>query len=86
MGPSAVDRGLTSVRTAVAGLAVAVALLLLFRVPLVATFRAGLIVLAALEVLSFGRRALSSEVRARALVEVAVKLAILAAAYVMLSS
>jgi hypothetical protein len=51
----------------------------------VPTFRAALIVLAALEVLAFGRRALSSGAVPRDYVAIAVKLGLLAAAYLALS-
>lgn len=80
------DRAVAVVRTSVAALAIAVALLLLLRIPLVPTFRAALIVLAALEILVFGRRALSAAVRPMAWVELAVKLVVLAGAYLALSS
>ncbi len=79
-----IDRVLTPVRTGTAALALAVALALLVRIPLIATFRGALIVLAALEVLSFGWRALSGGARPRAWVEVIVKLAVLAVAYLAL--
>lgn len=62
------------------------ALLLLLRVPLVPTFRAALVLLAALEVLAYGRRELSGVTGARERLEIAVKLALLAAAYVALSA
>ena len=84
--PSAVDRAAGAARLGVAALAIAVALLLLLKVPLIATFRAGLIVLAALEVLQFGRRVLSSDARPVMWAEIAVKLAVLAVAYLVLSS
>ena len=74
-----------AVRTATAALAVAVALFLLLRIPLIATFRAALIVLAALEVLSFGRRALSRDWGAALWAEIAVKLAVLTVAYLAVS-
>lgn len=74
------DRVLASARTGAAALAIAVGLALL-KVPLIATFRAALVVLAALELLSFGHRALSASPGARAWVEIALKLAVLAAGY-----
>jgi hypothetical protein len=74
-----------AVRTGTAALAVAVALFLLLRIPLIATFRAALIVLAALEVLSFGRRALSRDWSAALWAEIAVKLAVLTVAYLAVS-
>jgi hypothetical protein len=79
------DRAVAVARTGVAALALAVALLLLFKVPLIATFRAGLIVLAALELLAFGRRALSRDAHLSLWVEIALKLAVLAAAYLVLA-
>jgi len=75
------ERLLAAARAGTAALAVAVALFLLFKVPLLATFRAALIALAALELLAFGRRALSAQLRPVAWVEIAVKLAVLAGAY-----
>lgn len=81
-----IDRALAITLTGVGALAIAVALQLLFRIPPVATFRAALIVLAALEVLAFGRRALSARVRPRHWIELSVKLAVLAVGYVVLSS
>lgn len=87
MPPTRIERLVSAARTGTAALAVGVALFLLLRVSLVATFRAALIVLAALEVLSFGWRALSIEARpAAAWIEIAVKLAVLAAAYVAVGS
>jgi hypothetical protein len=77
-----VQRVLSPVRTGTAALAVAVALALLLKVPLIATFRAAVIVLAALEVLAFGQRVLSAGAGVGRWVEIAVKLAVLAAAYV----
>lgn len=85
MTVASLDRALAAVRTATAGLALAVALLLLLRVPLVATFRGALIALAALELLAFGRRALSGGERPAGWIEVGVKLAVLAGAYLALS-
>lgn len=79
------DRGVAVVRTGVAALAMAVAVQLLVRIPLIPTFRAALIVLAALEVLAFGRRALSGGERPAGWLELAVKLVVLAAAYLALS-
>ncbi|MBI2764692.1 MAG: MFS transporter [Chloroflexi bacterium] len=58
---------------------------LLFKVPLIATFRVALIVLAALELLVGGRRALGPG-GIRAGLELVVKLAVLAAAYLVLGS
>ncbi len=87
--PPATDRlsaAVGIVRTATAALAVAVALSLLLRVPVVATFRASLLILAALEILAFGRAALSRASWRRPAVELVVKLAILGAAYSALSS
>ncbi len=78
------DRAVAAVRTATAGMAVAVALLLAGLVPLIATFRAALIVLAALEILSFGRRALAGRRWVTEAAALALKLAILAAAYIVL--
>lgn len=81
-----VERVLSVVRTGTAALALALALLLLLRIPLLATFKAALIVLAALEVLAFGRRVLSADARAIAWVEIVVKVTVLGAAYVVLGS
>jgi hypothetical protein len=81
MRSSPFDRAVAAVRTGTAALAVAVALFLLLRIPLLATFRVSLVVLAALELLSFGRRALSRDARAALWAEVALKLAVLAVAY-----
>lgn len=81
---SPIDRVLGPVRTGTAALAVAVGLALLLKVPLVATFRAAILVLAALEVLAVGRRALSAEGGIRVWVELIVKLAVLGTAYVAL--
>ena len=78
----AIERALGYVRIGVGGLAVAVGLFLLFRLSLIASFRAALIVLAALEVLAFGRRALSRDTRWGPWGELAFKLAVLAVAYV----
>ncbi len=72
------------VRTAVAGVAIAVALLLLFRIPLIASFRASLIALAAIELFSFGAAAVSRSIGVRDVLEIGVKLLILAAAYLAL--
>jgi hypothetical protein len=80
-----VERALAAVRTGTAALALAVALLLLFKVPLIGTFRTALIVLAALELLVDGRRALGAG-GIRAGLELAVKLAVLAAAYLVLGT
>jgi hypothetical protein len=71
-------------RTAVAGMAVAVALLLLFRIPLIASFRGALIALAAIELLSFGAAAVSRNIGMRDVLSVAMKLLVLAAAYMAL--
>jgi hypothetical protein len=73
------------VRTAVAGVAVAVALLLLFRIPLIASFRAALIGLAAIELLSFGAAAVSRNIGVRDALAIAMKLLVLAAAYLALA-
>lgn len=86
MRATAFDRAVAAVRTATAGLAVGVALLLLLRIPLLATFRGALLVLAALEVLAFGRAALSASASLRLWVELTLKLAILAAAYLALGT
>ncbi len=86
MAAATLDRVLAAVRTGIAALALAVALLLLFKVPLLATFRAALVVLAALELLAFGRRALSRDARATNWVEIAAKLAVLGAAYLVLAA
>ena len=75
-------RFVAAMRIAAAALAVAVALFLLLRVSLLASFRAALVLLAALEVLQFGRRALAKDTGAALYVELAVKLVILAIAYV----
>ncbi len=83
---ASLERALRAVRTATAGLALGVALLLLLRIPIVETFRAALIVLAALELLSFGHRTLSGRSGVAAWVGLAVKLAVLAGAYVVLAS
>jgi hypothetical protein len=80
-----VERLARPVRTAVAGVAIAVALLLLFRIPLVASFRAALIALAAIELFSFGAAAVSRSVGVRDVLEIGVKLLILAAAYLALA-
>ena len=65
-------------------MAVAVALLLLFRIPLVASFRAALIALAAIELFSFGAAAVSRSVGVRDVLAIGMKLLILAAAYLAL--
>jgi hypothetical protein len=78
------DRAVDTVRTGVAGIAVAAALFLLLRVPLLASFRAAILVLAALEVLASGRRMLSGGPWARELTTLGVKAAILVAAYLAL--
>lgn len=83
---SRLDRMVGTIRLATAALAVAVALLLLMRIPLIETFRASLILLAALEVLSFGRQALSTDAWLRPAATLLVKLAVLATAYVALAS
>jgi len=82
---AALDRAVAAARTGTAGLALGVALLLLLRIPLIATFRGALIALAALELLAFARRGLSAEVPLRAWLEIAIKLAVLAIAYVALA-
>jgi hypothetical protein len=81
-----VDRAVAVARTGIAALAVAVALQLLLRIPLLSTFRAALVVLAALELLAFGRHALSGATNAAAYVEIVVKLAVLLVAYLAVSS
>jgi hypothetical protein len=81
---AAFDRAVDAVRTAVAGIAVAVGLFVLLHVPLIASFRYAIIVLAALEVLSSGRRMLGGGPWVREAISLAVKVAILAAAYVAL--
>lgn len=81
-----VERAVSAIRIATAGLAIAVALLLALKIPLIATFRAALIVLAASEVLAFGRKALSSDARRVAWAEIALKLIVLGAAYVALAA
>lgn len=78
------ERGLAFARAAVAGMAVALGLFLLFHAPLVATFRAALVALAALEVLAFGT-ALVRGAAWRAWVEIGVKLAVLGGGYAALS-
>lgn len=80
------DRAVAVARTGVAALAIAVALQLLLRIPPLATFRAALVMLAALEVLAFGRRALSAGVTAPGWIELAVKLAVVGVAYAVLSA
>ncbi len=86
MTPAALDRAVGAVRTATAGIAVALALFLLMRVSLVASFRLALLVLAALEILAAGRHMLSGGPWKREAVETAVKVAILAGAYVALGA
>lgn len=89
MTASASDRATALIdraRTGVAALALAIALLLLFHVQLITTFRASLLVLAALEILLFGRAVLSSASWRRPAIEVLLKLIVLAGAYVALSS
>lgn len=86
MTAASLDRTLAYVRTGTAALAVAVALFLLLRVPVVATFRAALVALAALELLAFGRQALAREGSWSEWSSVAVKLAVLAIAYLAVSS
>ena len=81
MTAAAFERAVGMVRTATAGIAVAVSLFLLFRVPLVASFRSGVIALAALEVLLAGRRALAGGPWLTESVALAVKVAVLAVAY-----
>lgn len=84
MTAARIDRALAAGRAATAGLAVAVALFLLFHVALVATFRAALVALAALEVMSFGWAALSRGADAPAWAVMGAKLAILGTAYLVL--
>lgn len=79
------DRAVDAIRVGTAALAIAVALLLTLKIPLIATFRAGLILLAAFEVLAFGRRALSSDTGPLVWAEIAVKLAVLVTAYLVLA-
>lgn len=79
-------RAVAAGRIAIAALSVAVALQLLFKISLIATFRAGLIALAALEVLHFGWRALSQGSSVVLWTEILIKLAVLAVAYAALSS
>ena len=79
-----IERVIAPVRHGVAALALAVGIALLFKIPLVATFRAALIVLAALELLSFGQRALSGRAGAVLWLEIVVKLAVLGGAYLAL--
>jgi hypothetical protein len=67
-------------------MAVAVGLLLLFRIPLIASFRASLVVLAAVEILGFGAAFTSRRVGALELAATVLKLAVLAGAYLALSS
>lgn len=62
----------------------AVALLLLFRIPLIPVFRAGLIALAAIELLSFGAAAVSRDIGIRDVLAIGMKLLILGAAYLAL--
>ena len=81
MTAASVERVTAAVRTATAGIAVAVALFLLFRVPLVASFRYALIVLAALEVLLAGRRVLAGRAWLNEAIAVVVKILVLAIAY-----
>lgn len=66
-------------------MAIAVGLLLLFRIPLVASFRAGLIGLAAIELFSFGAAAVSRSIGVRDVLAIAMKLLVLAGAYFALS-
>lgn len=80
------ERVARPLRTAVAGMAVAVALLLLLRIPLLASFRAALVVLAAVEVVGFGAAAVSRRITPVDVATVLVKLAVLGAAYLALSS
>lgn len=73
------------VRTAVAGMAIAVGLLLLFRISLVASFRSALLLLAAVEILAFGAAVVSRGIDLRDVIGAAAKLLILGAAYIALS-
>lgn len=85
MSAAALERALATARTGIAALAVAVALLLLLRVPLIATFRGALVVLAALEILAFGWVLLERGARVRDWWTIAAKIAVLAGAYLALS-
>jgi hypothetical protein len=76
-----IERVLAPVRTGTAALAIAVGLALLVKIPLIATFRAAIVALAALEVLSFGQRALSANAGVGVWIELLVKLAVLVVAY-----
>jgi uncharacterized membrane protein len=73
------------IRTAVAGIALAVGLFLLFRIPLVASFRTAVLALAALELLSFGAAVVSRGAGVRDAITIVIKLAILGGAYLALS-
>ena len=84
MTSAAFDRWVDAVRTAVAGIAVAAGLFVLLRVPVIASFRYALILLAALEVLSSGRRMLGGGPWVREAITLAIKIAILAGGYVAL--
>lgn len=77
-----IERVAAPIRHGVAALALAVGVALLFKVQLLATFRAALIVLAAVEVLSFGQRALSARASPILWLEIVVKLAVLGGAYI----
>lgn len=73
------------VRAAVAGMALAVGLFLLFRIPLVASFRAAVLALAAVELLAFGAVAVSRGAGPRDGLAIVTKLLVLGGAYMALS-
>lgn len=79
-----VERVARPFRTAVAGVAIAVSLLLLFRIPVIASFRAALIALATIELFSFGAAAVSRSIGVRDVLAIGMKLSILGAAYLAL--
>lgn len=91
LGPANAGRALdriarvaTYARHAVAGMAIAVAVFLLLRVSLIATFRVALLVLAAIEIVAFSVPLMRGEARWRSWLEIAVKLAVLGGGYLAL--
>lgn len=66
-------------------MAIAVALFLLLRVSLIATFRVALLMLAAIEIVAFSVPLMRGEARWRSWLEIAVKLAVLGGGYLALA-
>lgn len=80
-----VQRVATYARHAVAGMAIALALFLLLRISLIATFRVALLVLAAIEVVAFSVPLVRGEASWRSWLEIAIKLAVLGGGYLALA-